>query len=476
MPIILALLSLAHADRIYWSSPPTSADTEAAQRTLPGAKSLPLDELVVGGSAASDPGPAIDTLRRELEAVRPLVKEFDGELQIISRLSKATADVTGLRSAEDTELLWRALCFQGFAVHRYFGDRLGSEAAAAPYRVGEGSTAVVAAWLDASALFGPREPIADDVPEANQRIAFDAVRAMVQVMPAATLAVGKLAEGATLTLDGRPVDTTVQTRTIMIPGRHFLEVKVGEAVLLRGNAALDAGATMSAEAPFGPKEKEALASLAAGADGWAVPAAAMTPISGAGEPVYIGTPKGGKPTLVRVDQGTAASVALVAEKAAKSGFVGHAAIGGGWVSTGDFFLQNLDGDPPREESTVNAGTVAVAGDAEWYTGAFAVSAGVSIAMAAGGYHQLPTGDSVTRTFTYAHVGIGTPWIQATVGPLFPWYLGVGLKGRLAVAGDFELTANGAYGVPLSIAREGEEPAFEPLPAYTAWGGAGWRFD
>lgn len=476
MPIILALLSLAYADRIYWSSPPAGPDSAAAQRTLPGVKSMPLDELVVGGAAASDPGPAIDTLRRELEAVRPLVKEFDGELQIISRLAKATADVTGLRTAEDTELLWRALCFQGFAVHRYFGERLGTDPAAAPYRVGEGSSAVVAAWLDAAALFGPREPIAEDVPESNQRIAFDAVRAMVQVMPAATLAVGKLAEGASLTLDGRTVDTTAQTRTIMIPGRHFLEVRVGEMVLLRGNATLGAGATMSAEAPFGPKEMEALASLAAGPDGWAVPATAMTPISGANEPVYIGIPKGGKPTLLRVDEGTAKSVLLVAEKVASSGFVGHAAVGGGWLSTGDFFLQNVDGEPPREESTVNAATVAVAGDAEWYTGAFAVSAGVSVELSAGGYHQLPVGDSVTRTFTYAHLGIGTPWIQATVGPLFPWYLGVGLKGRIAVAGDFELTANGAYGVPMSIAREGEEPAFEPLPVYTAWGGAGWRFD
>lgn len=476
MPLILALLSLAYADRIYWSAPPAAPDTEAAQRTLPGAKSVPLDELVVAGSSASSPGPALDTLRRELEAVRPLVQEFDGELQIISRLSKATADVTGLRTAEDTELLWRALCFQGFAVHRYFGERLGTDPAAAPYRVGEGGTAVVAAWLDAAALFGPREPIAEDVPESNQRIAFDAVRAMVQVMPAATLAVGKLAEGATLTLDGRAVDTTAQTRTIMVPGRHFLEVRVGEAVLLRGNATLGGGATMSAEAPFGPKEKEALATLAAGSDGWTVPAAAMTPISGAGEPVYIGIPKGGKPRLVRVDEGTAKSIALVAEKTARSGFVGHAAIGGGWVSTGDFFLQNLGGDAPREESTVNAATVAVLGDAEWYTGAFAVSAGASVALAAGSYHQLPTGDSVTRTFTYAHVGVGTPWVQATIGPLFPWYLGVGLKGRIVVAGDFEVTANGAYGVPLSIARDGEEPAFEPLPAYMAWGGAGWRFD
>jgi hypothetical protein len=166
----------------------------------------------------------------------------------------------------------------------------------------------------------------------------------------------------------------------------------------------------------------------------------------------------------------------VAEKKSTSGFAGHAALGGGWVSTGDFFLQNLDGDPPYDESSVNAPTVGVSADAEWYTGAFAVSAGVSMEIATGGYHQLPTGDAVTRAFTYAHVGVGTPWVQATIGPLFPWYLGVGLKGRVAVAGDFELAAAGAYGVPLTIARDNSEPAFEPLPAYTAWGGAGWRFN
>ncbi len=304
MSLVLALVTAAWADRLYWTAPPAPADLDAAARTLPGATSMPLENLVTGATPWPDPAPALDTLRRELDGVRPLVNEFDGELQIIARLAKATADVEALRNVDDTELLWRALNFQGFAVHRYFGDRLGTDPAAAPYRVGSGADAVVSAWIDATALFGPREPLADDIPETAQRLAFDGVRAKVQVMPAASLAVGRLAEGATLLLDGRVVDTATQQRTLMVPGRHFVEVRVGTTVLLRGSTAIGGGSTMSAEAPFGPAERDGLAKLAAGGDGWIVPIAAMTPVSGAGEPVYLGVPAKGHPRLLRVDRGT----------------------------------------------------------------------------------------------------------------------------------------------------------------------------
>jgi hypothetical protein len=72
--------------------------------------------------------------------------------------------------------------------------------------------------------------------------------------------------------------------------------------------------------------------------------------------------------------------------------------------------------------------------------------------------------------------VGLKWVQATVGPMFPWYLGLGAKARVAVLGDIEVTGSFTYGLPFTIAREEGEPDFEPEPLYAAWGGLGWRFD
>ncbi|MBM4393489.1 MAG: hypothetical protein FJ090_20385 [Deltaproteobacteria bacterium] len=476
MSLVLALIGSAWADRLYWTAPPSPADIDAAERTLPDARAMSLDGLVTGTVRTGDPAPTLDTLRRELDSVRPLVNEFDGELQIMARLAKATADVEALRNPDDTELLWEALCFQGFAVHRYFGDRLGTDPAAAPYRVGSGADAQVAAWIDAAALFGPREPRKEDIPEDAQRLAFDGVRAMVQVMPAASLAVGQLASGATLMLDGRVVDTKAQVRTLMVPGRHFLEVRVGDTVLLRGATRIGGGSTMSAEAPFGPAEREALAKMVGTGGGWTVPAAAMLPITGAGEPVYLGEPGNGLPRLLRVDRGTAETIAIVMPAREQSPLAVHVTLGGGWLSTGDFFLQNVESGAPYDESSVNAFAPVLSADGEWRAGLFAASVGATALLATGEFHSLTTGDTSTNAFVYPHAGVGLTYVQATVGPLFPWYLGVGGKARVAVWEGLEVSAGGVYGVPLDIARSGNDPAFTPQPAYAAWGGAGWVFD
>lgn len=474
MSLILALSSLAWADRVYWTAPPAPADADAVGRTLPGAASHRLDELV-GPADDEDPARAIDALRAELVAVRPLLAEFDGELQIMARLRKATADVTELRTPADADLLWSALCFEGNAVHRYFGDRLATDPAAAPYRGTLGPAVVVAPWIDAVALKGPATPDEADLPEKPQRLAYDGVRALMQAMPAASLEIGRLASGASVVLDGRPVDASPGSRTLLVPGRHFFTVKVGDVELLHGDASLPDGATMKADAPFGPRERDDLLALVSRAPGWTVPAAAMVPISGAKEPVYLAVPANGHPRLVRVDRGTAEAVALVAPTVAHKPLALHAAVGAGWLSTGDFFLLNVAAGAPHTTEAVNAFTPAFAVDGEWTAGLFAASVGVSGQVATGDFHALPTGESEDRSFVYPHVGVGLPWVQATVGPLFPWYLGVGLEARAPVVSGLELTASAVYGAGLTQARAEGEPDFEPLPVFSAWGGVGWAF-
>ncbi len=476
MSLILTLVSVAFADRVYWVAPPSPEDTAALARTVQGAKSLPLEHLM-SAPASGDPSAALEQLRVELLAVRPLLAEFDGELQIMARLSKATADVTLLRSDADAELLFAAECFLGNAVHRYFGERLGSDAGAAPYRAVVGPAIVPAAWVDAVALRGTANPDMRDLPEKPQRLGYDGVRALVGAMPAASFEIGRLAEGADVWLDGKQVAATSGSRTLLVPGRHFFTVRVGDVEILSGDAVLSEGATMRAEAPFGPRERDELVKLLDRGGAWAVPPEAQVPIAGANQPVYLARPNGGRPLLVRVDRGSAEAVPLVAPaRAAAPPLAVHVAAGAGWMSTGDWFLLNVAAGAPHSESTVNAASTALLADVEYRSGLFAGSAGVIGQLATGDYHELPTGNGSTRTFVYPHVGVGLPWVQATIGPLFPWYLGVGLKGRIPVTAGLEVVANAVVGAGIEVPRGGGEPAFEPLPLVSVWGGAGWRFD
>lgn len=476
MSMTLLLVGVALADRVLWTAPPDPASAAAVARTLPGSTSAQLDSLVTGGVATLD-GRAIETLRAELDDVRPLKDVFDGELQIMSRLAKATDDVKLLRDREERNLLRRALLFQGFAVHRYFQDKLGTEAAAAPYRTGSGAEALVTPWLDACALLAaPLQVAEEDIPEPAERLAFDQVQATCQSLPSATFLVGDLAQGAAVYVDGVKIEGGPGVRVRVIPGRHFFHVAVGDTPLLVADARIKPGSDVIVSAPFGPTELAELRGLvASGAEGWAVPEAAKVPIAGFGEPVYVAVPAGEKTNLLRVDGDLATRVKLrPAESPTATRVVGRATVGGGWLSTGDFYLQNLAYGAPHSRETVNAGTPAaslgVSVDAKWWT----VGVGVDAQLTVGDHHSLPTGDTRTATFLHPHVAAGLPWVQATIGPLFPWYVGVGGRARVPVAKPVELFAAGVYGVPVDRPREEGQPTFEPLPVYSAWAGVSVR--
>jgi hypothetical protein len=472
MSMIWLLAAPALADRVLWTSPPDDVSAAAVARTVPGSTSAPLDTLMTGGTAGLQRD-ALPILKAELDAMRPLANVFDGELQIMARLSKATDDVDLLRSEEERNILRQALLFQGFAVHRYFQDKLGSESAAAPYRTMEGPDAWVSAWLDACALLAaPTKVRPEDIPEAAQRLAFDSAQAHCQAMPGATFIVGDLASGAEVRLDGVKIEGGSGIRVRLMPGRHLFHVAVGDTILLAQDARIKPGSDVLVSAPFGPSElAELKGRIASGADGWEVPAAARTPISGFGEPVYIATPAGEKTTLLRVD-GTVATAVRIrpSDDETRPGLVGRATLGAGWVSTGDFLLQNLDDGAKPDRYTVNAGTPAaslgLALEAKWWS----VGVGIDGQLTVGDFHTLPTGENDTAAFLYPHVAAGLPWAQLTIGPMFPWYMGVGARANVPLFKPVELFASGVYGVPLDRPREAGEPTFEPLPLFSAWGG------
>lgn len=478
MSLTLLWIGSAFAARVYWTSPPDPASLEAVARTVPDAVSAPLAALTTGGTEADD-GAAIQRLREELAETRPLLDAFDGELAIMARLQKAAADVRVLNDTAERDLLAQALVLEGYAVHRYFQDKLGTESAAAAYRVGEGAAARVAPWMDAAALFGAPPPDARQLPEAEVRLAYDAVQAESRAMPGATVVLGPMAIGAVVRVDGVRIDGAGPgDRVGVVPGRHLVDVRVGDTVLLAVDARLKPGSDARIAAPFGPAELQVLASLVGTrAGGWEVPAAAMTPIQGAGEPVYAAVPGGEGTALLRLDGGRAQAVRIAPRRRAEGdggGLSVAVGAGAGWLSTGDFLLLNGADGAPETKATVNAAAPTATVGARWRRGLFSAGAGVDAQLATGHWHSLPSGDSTVRTFVYPHAAVGVPWLELTAGPLFPWYAGLGARARLPLTGPLEIQAAGVYGIGVPLSR-GDDPAYEPLPFFTAWAGAALRF-
>jgi hypothetical protein len=290
---------------------------------------------------------------------------------------------------------------------------------------------------------------------------------------------GELAEGAEVRIDGLLIPGGPGSRVQVVPGRHIFDVRVGETFLLWADARLPAGTDALLTAPFGPVELRALEALVArGEDGWSVPPAALAVAASEGEAAYVAVPAGDRSTVWRIDGGTAVRVKIpppvaeenARERGALSLLVGA---GGGWISTGDFLQLNGAAGAPETAATVNAGAIGLHVGGEYGAGVFALGAGVDVSATLGEWHTLPSGDADIGAFVYPHLAAGVKWAQLTAGPLFPWYVGLGGRGRVPLMPGVELFAAGVYGVGLKQER-GEDPAFQPDELYNVWGGVDLR--
>lgn len=486
MLLLCALSGEAAAARVFYTAPLTEAEEEAVRRTVADARLQPAAELMTGGEplpAADDD--ALKRLAAELAAARPLLDEFDGELQIMSRLSKATSDVHRLRTPQERDLLISALLFAGFAVDRYFQDKLGSDPAAAPYRdQPAGSQTVggqvrILAWMDAAALYNAPAPPPDALPEPAQRLAYDSLQAWQRSMPSASFVVGALAAGAELFIDGERITVAAGTRVPVIPGRHLWHVTAGGIDLLRSDRRVEPAADIRILAPVGPVELEVLRQLGqSGSDGWQVPEPVMLQVAALAEPTYLALHRDGERLrLLRLDSGRAAHVRLIEESAR---WAGRVVAGLGWANNDDWLLQHLgepgeSGGAPVDVSTVNALTADLGIGGEFRPlPMLAVGAGIDLLIPAGDWHTLPIGsvdgsNREQRLLAYPHAAVGLPWLQATAGPLLPWHAGFGLQAQAPIFGPVGLRAAALYGLPVDRPRE-DGSAFAPAPWWSAGGG------
>lgn len=429
---------------------------------------VPVASLTPDVSVKDQDLAALENLEAELAAVRPLIDEFDGELAIMSRLDAAIKQVHVLRDEADRELLYKALVFQGFAVHRYFQDSLADDPAAAPYRTSLNGQVAVKAWVDAVALDPTRNPDPLDLPEEAGLLAFDGAAAQIRLAPRGTVVGLGLPEGAGLSVDGGPLRTG---RVNVAPGYHRVVVLFEDQVVARAEGEVAAEGQLTLSVGAMSRDVEALVpQLSEGPEAYNLPPDVVALLGTLEGPVYLAVPGPRGPLVYRVD-GNAAL--LQVEERESSTLTVTASVGGGWMTDGDWLLQNLAEGAPATKATVNAFSPMLHLGADLSLGRLELGAGTDLYLPVGAYHSLPSGERTVRLRAYPHLAVGPHALKLTAGYLFPWQLGVGARATLPL-GPVELAASGVYGVGVPLQRA-DGSTFEPQSAGAAALTLGKRF-
>lgn len=416
---------------------------------------------------------AIAFLKAELSAVRPLADVFDGELQIMVRLGAALEQVRAVRD-EDRPLLYAALTYQGFAVHRYFQDKLDSDPGAQAYVTRQGGRAEVTAWIEAVALDPERAPTTEEIPDQSSLLAYQELRARHLLTSACSITAPNLPPGGRLVVDGREAATDLAR---VLAGRHLVAVTVDGQIRARADLTLAPGEQRQIIVPATADELSALAGpISATPASIKLSPAVVDALSALEAPVVLTVTERRGEIDYLVNGSTAERVEQPEGSASSEPrLVLRAAVGAGWLYDGEYLLQNYAEGAPNSRSTVNAAAPLVSASFEVRpVPVLALGGGVDLAAPLSEYQTLPVGDSTVRLRLYGHVAIGHPYLQLTVGALLPWRVGVG--GRLNVPIGDHLAVQGAYvyGIGRDIEREsGAE--FEATDASMAWLGAGWRW-
>jgi len=407
----------------------------------------------------------------ELEEVRGLVDEFDGELGIMSRLEAAISEIRMLRDEADRAVLYRALLFQGFAVARYFQDDLGSDPGAANYRTMAFGSAEVRPWVDAIALMPEEGLLEEYVPGPDEARAFDALRARVRAAPAATIECPNGA-GQGCFVDG----ARVEGQAVVVPGLHYVALCEGAKLTLW---------TAAERVRLDPQQKHvqargvvladvagALASMEAGAREVTVSDGVARELLKLDSPVHLGLVSQ-KGTRLYVLEGrklrkTKAPVTSVASAARSTsgGAEVFANVGGGWMSNGDWLLLNTSVE--SSVGAVNASTLSGTVGVGTPLGALYAGVAMDAFLPLGESATLPVGSADVRGHIYPYGFVGLPAVQVSLGALLPWHLGVGARVNLPLTDALRVTVGYVHGVGLPRTREGVWPVFEPSNVETAW--------
>ncbi|MBK9645875.1 MAG: hypothetical protein IPO67_12110 [Deltaproteobacteria bacterium] len=409
---------------------------------------------------------AIYQLSAELTALRPLLDEFDGELQIMSRLDAVINDLPALQTPAHRELLVEALALQGLAVYRYFQDGLATDPAAAPYRVEVGGQVMVKAWVDAVALDADHIPL--ELVDPGAVTTFDAARATLLGAQRAAVKVNDAPEGLMLIVDGaEPVSAA---RPVYVaPGQHYALAVMDGVVVGRARARIEPGESLSMALPLMTSELTSLAlTLAEGPEGLALSPRLADTLALAPQPLYLAATGEDGLYLYSLQGAAVALYERPAPPAKGQRLSLTVALGGGWVYDGEYFLQNVDDGAPYTQATVNHGAAFASVGARTGSRWWSASAGVDLALPFGDYTTVVSGDRTMRLRAQPYVAAGLPWVQASVGWFTPYHISFGLRGRLPVTDHLALSGGAIAARGFALARDDGAPDFQAAPAGAAW--------
>lgn len=481
MHLILALtLGAADAAEVVWlgdAPPDPGLWRQIALQAGARGPALSTDDLRSASTMLSpDDDLAYANLDKALKSVRAYETRLDGELLIMDELAVPIGKISIVRNETDRAALFSALAYQGFAVDRFFEDDLAKDTRAAPYRTEVDGLQVVQPWVDAVAIDPAREVTPYDISEAPQRIDYVKVQAAVRKALPARLAPTDLPKGARLVVDGTPMTPGPTGSVNVLAGRHLAHVDWNGHIIARYDVRVKSGQKVDLPAPVAISGFDPwIATVKAGKPG-AVPPGLTDSIARLGGEIWVAAPdaKGGTKAWKVTSSGVEpVSLDVSSPKAKKNGISLAAGLGGGWMSTGEFYTQD-PANVPHSTASVNAATSTLSLNGSYDLGMLRVGAGLDVAAMFGAYHVAKYGDAETRLRPYPYASIGIKPLQATLGYAFPGHPTIGLLGSLPLTGGLELRGTFWYGLGVDRQRA-DGSTWEGLPLYAVSAGAAWRF-
>lgn len=415
---------------------------------------------------------AIEALAAELEATRPLLDVFDGELQVLRRLELA-ADAVEILREQDRDLLYRARVLQGFAAWRYYGESLQDAGAAAWRYGGDGSGGPVAnrPWVDAVALDPDRAPSPELLPDEQARRAYQSVRAWLLMQPDASVELASPADGAWIVLDGRPQRTE---RVRVLPGEHRLHVESPAGVHLRSKQRLASGQAVRLTIPATATELASLASSLPAKGAMALPAPALERLGNLPGPVTLLVQDGRALRRYELRAGAAHALSDAVGPAARGIWTLRSSLSAAWMNDGEWYLQHAAEGAEHDMGTVNGVLPGLHLGGAARLGPMSLGLGVDGRMGVGENQVLYVGDANQRLRLHPHLAVGLPWVQATVGAALPWRLGLGGRLQIPLMGPMEWTGGFLWEKGLTYNLP-DGRTFSPTDALSAWTGMGMRW-
>lgn len=482
IPRLLALSlwcapTTALAAEVVWLDPAPSEQETLRVAAAAGAKGAPLRPIDLRGAATAW-GPADDEAYRVLDEtlrdVRMFETRLDGELLIMRDLDRPIQQIGIVRGETDRDRLFAALAYEGFAVDRFFMEKLESDERAATYRADVG-TVVERPWLDAVALDPDREVTPYDIAEAPQRVAYEVVREVVRrALPAEIRTVGIPAD-VIVSVDGRVPRPGATGGYRVVPGRHLVHAERDGVVLARWDLRLPPAGSAEISLPLSDADWTAFADAVRLGYSPAVPEGLLPSIAALGGEVWLAHVDGRgnvEATRLTADDVEPVTLGRAPQQGDEGGFSLAATLGAGWMYSGDFYAQD-PANSPHAVATVNAVTTNVGGEVAWDWRLFRAVGGVDLHYTFGQYHFALYGDASTRVRTALWLGAGIRWAQLTLGFLFPYHPVGGLIGNVPLAEGLEVRMGAYLGGPSQRSRAVGDP-YNTEALWGAWAGIGYR--